>query len=84
MRLSHVGFLEPNVSYCTNGGILRHVSRVNSSQPRLRTQKVFFTGQLLIVGSSSDKTIGTPIAGWFSAKPTFDVIEKECGADYFQ
>lgn len=30
------------------------------------------------------KSIGTPIAGWFSAKPTFDVIEKECGADYLQ
>lgn len=30
------------------------------------------------------KTIGTPIAGWFSAKPTFDMIEKECGSDYLQ
>ncbi|KAI4201817.1 MAG: hypothetical protein LQ350_003017 [Teloschistes chrysophthalmus] len=30
------------------------------------------------------KTIGTPKAGWFSAKPLFDVIEKECGADYLQ
>lgn len=28
------------------------------------------------------KTVGTPIAGWFSAKPMFDVIEKECGTDY--
>jgi len=30
------------------------------------------------------KTIGTPIAGWFSAKPTFDMIEKECGSEYLQ
>lgn len=28
------------------------------------------------------KTVGTPRAGWFSAKPLFDVIEKECNADY--
>ena len=30
------------------------------------------------------KTIGTPIGGFFSGKPLFDVIEKECGADYLQ
>lgn len=30
------------------------------------------------------KTVGTPRAGWFSAKPTFDVIEKECGHDFMQ
>ena len=30
------------------------------------------------------KTIGTPLAGWFSAKPLFDVMEKECGAEYLQ
>lgn len=30
------------------------------------------------------KTIGTPRAGWFSAKPLFDVIEKESGANYLQ
>jgi len=30
------------------------------------------------------KTIGTPLAGWFSAKPLFDVAERECGADYLQ
>lgn len=30
------------------------------------------------------KAIGTPVAGWFSAKPMFDVIDKECGADYLQ
>ena len=30
------------------------------------------------------QTIGTPIAGFFSAKPIFDVIERECGADYLQ
>lgn len=28
------------------------------------------------------QTTGTPQAGWFSAKPLFDVIEKECGAEY--
>ena len=30
------------------------------------------------------KTIGTPKAGWFSAKPLFDIVEKESGADYLQ
>lgn len=28
------------------------------------------------------ETVGTPRAGWFSAKPLFDIIEKECGADF--
>ena len=28
------------------------------------------------------KTVGTPRAGWFSAKPLFDVIAKETGEDY--
>ncbi|GAM89915.1 hypothetical protein ANO11243_079550 [Dothideomycetidae sp. 11243] len=28
------------------------------------------------------KTVGTPIAGWFSAKPMFDVIHKETGGEY--
>lgn len=28
------------------------------------------------------KTIGTPMAGWFSAKPIFDIIEKEGSAEY--
>ncbi|KAI9706089.1 MAG: hypothetical protein M1836_005495 [Candelina mexicana] len=28
------------------------------------------------------KTIGTPQAGWFSAKPTFDVLHKETNGDY--
>ena len=27
-------------------------------------------------------TVGSPAAGYFSAKPLFDVIEKECGAEY--
>ncbi len=30
------------------------------------------------------KTVGTPKGGWFSAKPMFDIIERECGADYLQ
>ena len=30
------------------------------------------------------KTIGTPMAGYFSAKPLFDVIEKECNGEYLQ
>ncbi|TID12823.1 class II aldolase/adducin domain-containing protein [Venturia nashicola] len=30
------------------------------------------------------KTVGTPIAGWFSAKPLFDVIHKETGGDYLE
>jgi hypothetical protein len=28
------------------------------------------------------KSLGTPIAGWFSAKPLFDVIHKETDGDY--
>lgn len=28
------------------------------------------------------KSVGTPMAGWFSAKPLFDVIAKETGEDY--
>jgi len=30
------------------------------------------------------KAIGSPAAGWFNAKPLFDVIERECGAEYLQ
>lgn len=30
------------------------------------------------------KTVGTPRAGWFSAKPLFDLIEKETGGDYLE
>ncbi|KAL9640996.1 MAG: hypothetical protein Q9204_000399 [Flavoplaca sp. TL-2023a] len=30
------------------------------------------------------KTIGSPMAGYFSAKPLFDVLEKECGGEYMQ
>lgn len=30
------------------------------------------------------KTVGTPMAGWFSAKPLFDVIHKESGGDYLE
>jgi len=28
------------------------------------------------------KTVGTEMAGWFSAKPTFDMMEHESGVDY--
>lgn len=28
------------------------------------------------------KTVGSELAGWFSAKPTFDTMEHETGADY--
>ena len=28
------------------------------------------------------KTIGTPIAGWFSAKPEFDKIDRETGGEH--
>jgi len=28
------------------------------------------------------KTVGTEIAGWFSAKPTFDMMEHDSGVDY--
>ncbi|CBX94387.1 hypothetical protein IAQ61_009907 [Plenodomus lingam] len=30
------------------------------------------------------KAVGTPMAGWFSAKPMFDVIHKETGGDYLE
>jgi ribulose-5-phosphate 4-epimerase/fuculose-1-phosphate aldolase len=30
------------------------------------------------------KSVGTPRAGWFSAKPAFDVMMKECGDEYLQ
>ncbi|KAL8711350.1 MAG: hypothetical protein Q9220_004247 [cf. Caloplaca sp. 1 TL-2023] len=30
------------------------------------------------------KTIGTPMAGWFSAKPLFDVIAKDFATEYLQ
>lgn len=30
------------------------------------------------------KTLGSPRAGWFSAKPLFDVIHKETGGDYLE
>jgi ribulose-5-phosphate 4-epimerase/fuculose-1-phosphate aldolase len=32
----------------------------------------------------TSQTVGTPIAGWFSAKPLFDVIHKETGGDYLE
>jgi ribulose-5-phosphate 4-epimerase/fuculose-1-phosphate aldolase len=30
------------------------------------------------------KTVGTPLAGWFSAKPLFDLIERETGGEYLE
>ena len=30
------------------------------------------------------KTIGTPIAGWFSAKPEFDIIDRETRGEHLQ
>jgi len=30
------------------------------------------------------KTVGSPLSGWFSAKPLFDVIHKETGGDYLE
>lgn len=30
------------------------------------------------------KAVGTPRAGWFSAKPAFDVMEAECGPEVFE
>lgn len=29
-------------------------------------------------------TVGTPMAGWFSAKPLFDVIHKETNGEYLE
>lgn len=28
------------------------------------------------------KTVGTEMAGWFSARPEFDVMEREAGKEY--
>ena len=30
------------------------------------------------------RAVGSPRAGWFSAKPLFDVIHKETNGDYLQ
>ena len=30
------------------------------------------------------KTVGTPLAGWFSAQPTFAVVHKETAGEYLQ
>lgn len=30
------------------------------------------------------RSVGSPTAGWFSAKPLFDVIHKETNGDYLQ
>lgn len=30
------------------------------------------------------KAVGTPLAGWFSAKPLFDLIHKETNGDYLE
>jgi ribulose-5-phosphate 4-epimerase/fuculose-1-phosphate aldolase len=32
----------------------------------------------------TSKTVGTHMAGWFSAKPLFDLIHKESGGDYLE
>lgn len=45
-------------------------------------------GQTVKIGEAeaadTHKTIGVPKAGWFSAKPLFDTIEKTEGPDYLQ
>ena len=30
------------------------------------------------------KLVGSSLAGWFSCKPTFDVMERESGVEYLQ
>lgn len=30
------------------------------------------------------KAVGTPLAGWFSAKPLFDVIERETKGEHLE
>ena len=30
------------------------------------------------------KSVGTPRAGWFSAKPAFDLMEREAGPEVYQ
>ncbi|KAF2458754.1 class II aldolase/adducin domain protein [Lineolata rhizophorae] len=37
-----------------------------------------------IEAAATHKTIGTPKAGWFSAKPLFDVTHRETGGDYLE
>lgn len=32
----------------------------------------------------TNKTVGSPLAGWFSAKPMFEVMEKETGGEHLQ
>lgn len=32
----------------------------------------------------TQKTVGTSRAGWFSAKPLFDMVHKETNGDYLQ
>lgn len=43
-------------------------------------------GQTVKVGDEEAaftyKTVGTEMAGWFSAKPTFDVLARETGEEY--
>ena len=34
--------------------------------------------------AETSKTLGSSRAGWFSAKPLFDMVEKAEGADYLQ
>lgn len=34
--------------------------------------------------STTFQTVGTPLAGWFSAKPLFDLIHKETGGEYLE
>lgn len=42
--------------------------------------------QAVVVGEEeaafTKKSVGTETAGWFSAKPTFDVMEHQSGVDY--
>ena len=34
--------------------------------------------------SYTKRTVGSPAAGWFSAKPLFDMVHKETNGDYLQ
>ncbi|KAK5725785.1 hypothetical protein LTR15_003975 [Elasticomyces elasticus] len=48
-----------------------------------------YTGQKLVIiddeqAEYTKRTVGSPAAGWFNAKPMFDVVHRETGGSYLQ
>ena len=64
-----IGDKEAGYTYMTSMTLLLHGI----------TLPVFFSETCLLTVQ-----VGTPVAGWFSAKPLFDVIKKECDGSYLQ